>query len=102
LDYGWFFFSRANVQEAAWQGVRLAKGAESLSDAQTEGTEAAQAILENAGIDVDRATIRTTTTQVGSSEVLQLQVQLNYQPIIGLFPMPSILSTQASAVWAGE
>ena len=94
VDVSWLMSRYHNVARAARDGARVGVAVIEDEDV-TPGDEMtaaakghAEAILNGVGMTCDtRCTVTATLTTKSSSDVLQVDVTYNYQPLIGLLPL---------------
>ncbi|GDX81086.1 hypothetical protein LBMAG42_28970 [Deltaproteobacteria bacterium] len=98
LDWGWVFYRRTQLLDVTNAAISEAStlvqtGTPTPANAAIADIEANLAAL---GIDVSALTV--TATNVGSSpaEVLNVQVSLPFEPLIGLWPTPETLNAEVS------
>lgn len=90
VDYGWFMNRQATLIQAVRQGTRVASRVKQLDGPTTEAVTATTNALAQYGIpcDVTACEISATLDVAGDMMVVVVDVQLDYEPIIGLVPIP--------------
>ena len=93
MEYGWLFFQRTAVQEAARQGCRA--GATMAPDEDYDAVVEERTISALASLSVDCAEVAcaVTTTEQGDLPEMRLQcnVAVEYKPLLNVLPTPSTL-----------
>jgi len=90
VDYGWFMNRQATLIQAVRQGTRVASRVKQMDGPATEAVTATSAALAQYGIpcDVAACEVSATLDVAGDMLLVVVDVQLDYQPIIGLVPIP--------------
>jgi len=91
VDYSWYFSERQTVLAAARDGARAGAivdsefGTSPCAVAEAQATQA----LSTAGLSSGSATVRATTVPLaGGDTAIQVEVELTFQPLMGLIPTP--------------
>ncbi len=94
MEYGWMFFQRTAVQEAARQGCRAGATVAPDEDYDAVVEEEVMAALARLSVDCSRLDCAVTTAQEGTQPSLRLRcdVLVGYEPILNLIPVPERLS----------
>jgi len=94
MEYGWMFFQRTAVQEAARQGCRYGATVSPYKDYDGEVEKATLDAFERLGVDCDRSECSVITKTLGEQPRMQLQceVTVRYEPIITAIPTPERLA----------
>ena len=96
LEYGWYLFQLANVVHALRDGTRIGVTVP-LTDTipPTDRAEQhARSVMNGLGVPCDEGEGCTITAIITPSEefdVLNLTIEVDYTPIVGLLPSPSQL-----------
>jgi Flp pilus assembly protein TadG len=95
MEYGWMFFQRTAVQEAARVGCRRGATVSPNLDYAAVVEQATLAAFDRLGVDCDRALCTVTTEALGEEPRLQLQctVSVVYVPLLTIVPTPERLSS---------
>ncbi len=93
MEYGWMFFQRTAVQEAARQGCRAGATMAPDQDYDAVVEERALSALESLSVDCDRVDCSVTTDEEGVLPELRLrcEVAVEYKPLLNVLPTPSTL-----------
>lgn len=93
MEYGWMFFQRTAVQEAARQGCRHGATVSPYDDYATEVETATMAAFERLGVDCDVSQCRVTTETLGEVPRLTLQCEasVEHRAILNVVPTPERL-----------
>ena len=96
LEYGWYLFQLANVVHALRDGARIGVTVP-LDDATPPTARAeshARAVLSGLGVPCDSGGGCVVVASIGSTgevDVLNLSIEVDYTPVVGLLPSPSHL-----------
>jgi hypothetical protein len=90
VEYGWMFYQRAFVLDAARRGCRAGAVVHPLDDFAGAVETVTLAQLELGGVDCDVLDCNVDTNTDGDSpkEILLCNVQVEYRAITGLLPTP--------------
>ncbi|MFT5679820.1 MAG: putative membrane protein [Myxococcota bacterium] len=93
MEYGWMFFQRTAVQEAARQGCRSGATMSPDLDYNAVVQERALEALASLSVDCDRVNCTVTTEEEGSLPEMRLrcEVAVEYKPLLNVLPTPSTL-----------
>lgn len=99
IDYSWYIKQATDVVHATRQGLRAG-----VKLPRTEGPDAAAeaqatTVLQTYGIDCSsthRCRIRASRTQLEGLFAVVLHVQVEYEPLIGLVPLPELLGAEVT------
>lgn len=98
VDWGWWFFRRAQVLSATGDATRRAATLPQTSDPAGSATTYVLANLDAQGIDASSASVTATQSGTSPSKVLALEVNVPFQPLLGLWPAPTTLTAIRSTV----
>ena len=96
LEYGWYLFQLSNVVHALRDGTRIGVTVP-LTEATPPATRAeqhARDVMNGLGVPCEDGAGCTVTAIIRPSDdfdVLQLRIEVDYVPIVGLLPSPSRL-----------
>ena len=96
LEYGWYLFQLANVVHALRDGTRIGVTvplAESTPPT-ARAEQHARAVMNGLGVpceDGEGCTVTATILPSEEFDVLNLTIEVDYTPIVGLLPSPSQL-----------
>ena len=96
LDWGWWFYRRAQVLQATGEATRQAATLPQSSDPASTASTYVIENLEAQGISTTAVSIPATQSGTSPSEVLEVSVSLPFEPLLGLWPAPSTLSAVRS------
>lgn len=102
MEYSWFFFQQANVQDAARVGARIAARTEGMDTAASAAQAEAELTLDRLGVDAGAATITVTSAAStdGGSTLFTVAVSCPYEPLLGvLVPLPTTMAASATMVY---
>jgi Flp pilus assembly protein TadG len=94
VDWGHVHFSRMTMTNAAREGARVGVTQSSAQLALDRAEEAARLYLENSG--VQNADI---TVELEDSRILEVRIDLNFDPLVGFVPTPGQLNATAAMRW---
>ena len=95
LDYGYVYYVRLTMTNAAREGARV--GATRDDDAAADAAEtAAQTYLASAGI---TASVAATTPSHGAPAVTVVVTVSPFTPLVGFLPTPASMEVSASMRW---
>lgn len=91
VEYGWMFYQRAFVLDAARRGCRAGAVVHPLDDFAGEVQDVTLAQLEAGGVNCDvlDCNINTRTDGDSPKEILICGVEVEYRAITGLLPTPA-------------
>jgi uncharacterized protein (UPF0333 family) len=94
IEYGWMFFQRTAVQEAARQGCRHGATIAPHNDYAAAVETATMDAFERLGVNCDHSVCQVLTEEMGEIPRMQLQctVSVIHEPIIRVLPTPERLS----------
>jgi len=96
LEYGWYLFQLSNVVHALRDGTRIGVTVP-LADPTpptTRAEEHARAVMNGLGVPCEEGEGCVVTAVINPSDefdVLNLTIEVEYTPIVGLLPSPSLL-----------
>jgi Flp pilus assembly protein TadG len=96
IDYGYVFFVRLNMTNAAREGARVGVVQADPAVARTRATEAASLYLSNAGVAAETTATAPTT---GDPEVTVSVTVGDFRPLVGFVPTPKRMSVSSSMRW---
>lgn len=90
VEYGWMFYQRAFVLDAARRGCRAGAVMHPAEDYDLKVQQVTLAQLDVGGVDCDAldCDVRTSTSGDSPKEVLRCAVDVEYRAITGLMPVP--------------
>ena len=93
MEYGWMFFQRTAVQEAARQGCRAGATMAPDEDYNAVVEEKALNALAALSVDCDKVDCDVSTEEEGDLPEMRLrcQVAVEYMPLLNVLPTPSTL-----------
>ena len=96
LEYGWYLFQLSNVVHALRDGTRIGVTVPLSSDTPptTRAEEHARAVMNGLGVpceDGDGCIVTAIISPSDEFDVLNLTIEVDYTPIVGLLPAPSLL-----------
>ena len=93
MEYGWLFFQRTAVQEAARQGCRAGATMAPDEDYDAVVQERALTALESLSIDCQAVDCEVITEEEGDLPEMRLrcQVIVEYNPLLNVLPTPATL-----------
>jgi hypothetical protein len=93
MEYGWLFFQRTAVQEAARQGCRAGATMAPDEDYDAVVEERALSALESLSVDCDNVDCSVVTDEEGDLPEMRLrcQVAVEYKPLLNVLPTPATL-----------
>lgn len=101
MDWSWYMYHWLSVTTSAARGARIAAGLPLSQDPVGRATREAEDWLElyrMRGIPNIHAEIQSR----GYSNILLVQVEVPFQPLIGLVPTPPLLRGSAEVLWYGD
>jgi len=96
IDYGYVFFVRLNMTNAAREGARVGVTRQDPPLASSDAIAAATTYLQTAGITAD---VTATQPDDGTPEVTVTVTIPNFVPIIGFVPTPDNMSVSSTMRW---
>lgn len=97
MDWSWYLFQWLTVVRSAHSGTRLAAGVAPEAGPEAVAEDAALDWLDAYGINSTDATVSTTL----DDEVLTVDVQVDFEPLVGVIPTPDSLHARAETAWYG-
>lgn len=93
IDWGWYFARQLTVAQVARDASLAGSVATEEQDPVTIAEARAKASLEACAFEAEQITVAATTFTSADvdGEVIQLDVQVAWQPLGGLLPMPETL-----------
>jgi Flp pilus assembly protein TadG len=93
MEYGWMFFQRTAVQEAARQGCRAGATMAPDEDYDAVVQEKALSALESLSVDCQKVDCTVTTDEEGALPEMRLrcEVAVEYKPLLNVLPTPATL-----------
>ena len=96
LEYGWYLFQLSNVVHALRDGTRIGVTVplSSATPPTTRAEEHARAVMNGLGVpceDGDGCIVTAIISPSDEFDVLNLTIEVDYTPIVGLLPAPSLL-----------
>ena len=96
LEYGWYLFQLSNVVHALRDGTRIGVTVplEHPTPPTTRAEEHARAVMNGLGVPCEEGEGCVVTAVIRPSDdfdVLNLTIEVDYTPIVGLLPSPSLL-----------
>ena len=96
LEYGWYLFQLSNVVHALRDGTRIGVTVPLASPTPptTRAEEHARAVLNGLGVpceDGDGCIVTAVINPSDDFDVLNLTIEVDYTPIVGLLPAPGLL-----------
>ena len=93
MEYGWMFFQRTAVQEAARQGCRAGATMAPDEDYDAVVEERALSALEGLSVDCQQINCNVSTEEEGELPELRLrcEVAVEYKPLLNVLPTPTTL-----------
>lgn len=96
LEYGWYLFQLANVVHALRDGTRIGVTVplEDPTPPIERAESHARAVMNGLGVpcdDGDGCNVTAVITPGDDFDVLNLSIEVDYTPIVGLLPAPSQL-----------
>lgn len=93
MEYGWLFFQRTAVQEAARQGCRAGATMAPDEDYAAVVEERALSALNGLSVDCQKIDCSVTTDEEGELPEMRLrcEVAVEYRPLLNVLPTPSTL-----------
>ena len=96
LEYGWYLFQLSNVVHALRDGTRIGVTVPLASSTPptTRAEEHARAVMNGLGVpceDGDGCMVTAVINASDEFDVLNLTIEVNYDPIVGLLPAPDLL-----------
>lgn len=101
MDWSWYMYHWLSVTTAAGRGARIAAGIPLSKDPVGRAQTEAGHWLTLYGLRVD-PTINVQILTRDYSKVLQVEVQVPFEPLVGLVPVPAELRGTAEVLWYGE
>jgi len=96
MDYGYVYFVRLTMANAAWEGARVGVTRESGAQAQSDAETVATAYLAGAGLD---ARVRTAGPSMADPSVTVTITLEPFRALIGFVPTPRRLESSAAMRW---
>lgn len=97
LDWGWWFFQRAQLLSATSEATRRAAMLSPENDPAGSVTTYVMENLDRQGLNTKGVTITATEEGASPSRVLTVDVDLPFSPLLGLWPSPARLSATRSS-----
>lgn len=96
IDWGHVHFTRMTMANAAREGARVGVTEQFPNDAEERARQRASEYLENSGVEGAHV-----EAQLGANleHGLDVQVRLDFEPLIGFVPTPDTLQTSAEMRW---
>ena len=94
IDWGHVHFTRMTMTNAAREGARA--GVVDAADPEGTGIAAAQTYLQGT---IPNATVNADSGPDDDDDVIRINVELDFQPLIGFVPTPSHLRASAAMRW---
>ena len=93
LEYGWYLFQLSSVVHAVRDGTRIGVTVPIEDGPETMATTHARDVLEGLGVPCGSGacTVEASLVPAGDVTVMQLQIEVPYEPVVGLLPHPSHL-----------
>ncbi len=96
LEYGWYLFQLSNVVHALRDGTRIGVTVPSADETGTEARAEAHArsVMDGLGVPCTEGggcLVSATIAPAGDINTLQMSIEVDYTPIVGLLPTPSQL-----------
>jgi TadE-like protein len=101
MDWSWYMYHWLSVTTSAARGARIAAGVPLSQDPVSRAQGEAEAWLELYRMR-GAPTIQAEIQDRGYSKILRVQVEVPYQPLIGLVPTPPMLRGSAEVLWYGD
>lgn len=102
IDYGWVFFVRLNMTNAAREGARVGVTRDDGVTAQTDATTAANNYLAAAGITGGDVVVTSTNPETEPNESVVVTVTYNNFPnhaLVNFVPVPASMTVSAQMRW---
>ena len=96
LEYGWYLFQLSNVVHALRDGTRIGVTVPSSDDAgsQARAEAHARSVMDGLGVpctDGGECVVTATIEPAGDVQILRMNIEVDYSPLVGLLPTPSQL-----------
>lgn len=91
IDYGWYFFRRATLQDAVMEGTRVG-AAVPVGDSpgpEEVARDKVEAELSARGIDPASATITTTISGSSPAQTLAVDASVPFDDLVAFVPLPT-------------
>jgi Flp pilus assembly protein TadG len=102
IDYGWVFYVKLNITNAAREGARVGVTQDTGGAAKSEAELAARNYLVAANMDatVGTAAINSSDPEASTpSGTVQVDITYNFSPLVGFVPTPNQLYASAAMRW---
>jgi Flp pilus assembly protein TadG len=96
IDYGYVFFIRLNITNAAREGARVGVTRENPAQASADAQAAATRYLQN--MDIQATVTASQPTEADPAVVVGVTVD-PFKPLIGFVPTPTRLSISSTMRW---
>lgn len=96
IDYGYVFFVRLNMTNAAREGARTGAVAAQPADAGARAMNAATVYLQDTGIPGD---VTVTEPTEGDPRVSVTVTIASFEPLVGFVPTPTSMSVRSTMRW---
>ncbi len=102
VDWSWYMYQSLAVTTAAQRGARMASGASTEDGPEAVATDAVRTALAEHGLDSVGAIVTATTVTRPYGDVVVVEIDLPFAPIVGLTGVPGKLHGRATASWYGD
>jgi len=98
LEYGWYLFQLSSVVHAVRDGTRIGVTVPLDEGPEAIATTHARNVLEGLGVSCGSGAcnVEGALVPTGDITVLRLEIEVPYEPVIGLLPHPSHLHSHFS------
>jgi Flp pilus assembly protein TadG len=96
MDYGWVYYVKLTMTNAAREGARVGVTKEDTATAVADGKTATLAYMQAAGFSVPADDV---TADLTDGITLTVNVNINFKPLVGFVPTPPTLSATAAMRW---
>ena len=93
LEYGWYLFQLSSVVHAVRDGTRIGVTVPLDEGPEAIAAEHARNVLEGLGVPCGSSgcNVEAALVPAGDVTVMRLQIEVPYEPVVGLLPHPSSL-----------
>lgn len=100
IDYGWVFYVKLNITNAAREGARVGVTKDTGAQAHDDAIAAANQFLVAAHVDAAAAAITSTDPETSTPPwTVQVDITYNFSPLVGFVPTPQTLNASAAMRW---
>jgi Flp pilus assembly protein TadG len=102
VDWSWYLYESLGVTTAAQRGVRIAAGVATADQPTVMAAQATRAALTARGLDGVGADVSSTIESRPAGPIVMVEIELPFEPIVGLAATPTVMRTRATASWYGD